>query len=498
MFGDLSYTGKDIVSIREEIMNYIKEHDPNWTDYNESSLQLQYVDIVSGVVDLMCYYLDNQALENYLSTARQEKNIKNIMRTINYPVKSIGPALGKITVQRSEQEVGTYGDDTIVIPKSTVVYCGSDSTKPKYLTTEETIFHSYDIIKNIPVVQGELKTVTVPNTTVKQSYKLYITDKEVPIDYVNILNVSGETQWIKCEDAFKEIEGGPKYSAHIDSKGRCYILFTFNWKDYVSSEESSVMTIQYIETLGRAGIVDSYTLDTFGPGIYDLTTSETTNYYFKIWNPEPTYGAFDKIDLNKQKANALNWLQTYDRLVTLKDFDTLLRTEPWILDCYVADWRTNGKLVQYPHEARAWIVPVDGDITPDESEAVAERYAELESKIQDKTVIMTSVHIHPAEFRKENWDFVISITGTSDTEKERIRTSLETLLRSRYLLSEYCAGNDQSLLKFNMEIRTSTLEAAIYNFSDTITSIQLPFDEDFRLAENEFLDVQSLTVTLTQ
>ena len=48
----LSYTNRDIVSIRKELINAIPKLTDKWTDFNESDLGITLIELMAGVQDM--------------------------------------------------------------------------------------------------------------------------------------------------------------------------------------------------------------------------------------------------------------------------------------------------------------------------------------------------------------------------------------------------------------------------------------------------------------
>lgn len=491
MFEDNKYTGKDIKSIREEIIEFIKGGNEDWTDFNMSSIQLQFTEIVAGVADMLCYYLDNQALETFLMSARQSKNINGILTTMNYKIERIGTARGEVEITRNVHEAGMRGDDGVfeegrfLIPKFTIID-STDPNVPKYVTIEEKSMSSNENKIIVPIVQGKKIEVNIPIDVIKESYKIYLTERLVPLDYVEIVDEG----WERVEDAFIEIKGGKKYSVHADSKDMVYILFTFDWTRYLSTEEGAVMKIRYIESLGADGKVDSYQLNRIASPVIDLDTEEEDFGRLGVTNSSATYGAFSKVNLNRQKANARNYLKVYDRIILLEDLEVMVRKETWIKDCVCFDWRRNIRVVPFPHQMKAWVVTVDG------VDVQGELLKELTNKLQKLTVCMTEIEVKSAEFVNFTTRVGISVTGNNDTVRENVRSKVEKKLNERYSMKSYLNDDENSKLKFGMELRVSMFESEIYQMSSAINNVELDFNEDIQLTETQFLNVANIEVYL--
>ena len=88
----ISYAAKDYESIRRELVDRIPAVTDRWTDFNRSDVGMALLELFCGVADMLCFYLDNQANEAYLPTARQRQNVINLAELVNYRLKRPVPA----------------------------------------------------------------------------------------------------------------------------------------------------------------------------------------------------------------------------------------------------------------------------------------------------------------------------------------------------------------------------------------------------------------------
>lgn len=84
----IGYINKDYESIRQELLAKIPQLTDRWTDFNHSDLGVVLLDLFCGVGDMLAYYLDAQAAEAFLPTARQRQNVINLCKLIGYRLDS--------------------------------------------------------------------------------------------------------------------------------------------------------------------------------------------------------------------------------------------------------------------------------------------------------------------------------------------------------------------------------------------------------------------------
>ena len=94
----LSYTGRDNEDIRQSLIDLVPQLTDKWRDYNESDLGITIIELIAGAQDMQNFYLDNQTFETYIDTAMQDKNIRSLLRAMNYRVPLMVSARGTVTV----------------------------------------------------------------------------------------------------------------------------------------------------------------------------------------------------------------------------------------------------------------------------------------------------------------------------------------------------------------------------------------------------------------
>jgi len=82
---DLRYLNKDFSNYREKLIDYSKTYFPDtFTDFNETSPAMVFIEMASYVGDVLSYYLDNQLRESLLTEAQERSNVMSIARGMGY------------------------------------------------------------------------------------------------------------------------------------------------------------------------------------------------------------------------------------------------------------------------------------------------------------------------------------------------------------------------------------------------------------------------------
>ncbi len=82
---DLRYLNKDFSNYRDKLIDYSKTYFPDtFTDFNEASPAMVFVEMAAYVGDVLSYYLDNQLRESLLTEAQERSNVMSIARGMGY------------------------------------------------------------------------------------------------------------------------------------------------------------------------------------------------------------------------------------------------------------------------------------------------------------------------------------------------------------------------------------------------------------------------------
>ena len=96
---DISYLGKDFAQLRQNLIEFSKQYFPNtYTDFNETSPGMLFIEMASYVGDVLSYYVDNTFKETILAYAEETKAVYDIAQSLGYTPKTGTPASVKLDV----------------------------------------------------------------------------------------------------------------------------------------------------------------------------------------------------------------------------------------------------------------------------------------------------------------------------------------------------------------------------------------------------------------
>ena len=472
----LSYTNRDIVSIRKELINTIPKLTDKWTDFNESDLGITLIELMAGVQDMQNFYLDTQAFETYLDTAVQDKNVRALLRSMNYRIplaKSSECKVRIVFVNNDNRE--------ITVPKYTSFTSSINSSVINFVARETiTKSGSFDYI-DIPVMEGIARVVSWSKDDLKSnknvdgdvSRRIYLGYKNVSDGSVEI--VQHGNIWKECDDALLKYEGGRWYSVHVDSDGQVYVLMSVNFLQLV--EEGESLDINFVTTNGINGIIDMDTIDTINMNLQDVQ---------RIYNTTKSYDASDSpssADLQNMKVLARRNAVTMGRYITLEDFETAVYEQSYVFQAVVKDWKYSD-YVNEPYVVKVWAVNTLGESL---GELTREK---LKKELMSKAIADVTVQVLEVESVDFNIDVDVVLSVDNETAKERLRTEIISFLNTTYRAENMSFGENISY-----SLMTSRIKAYSPYIKDVV--VRVP-SKDIEVGNIQFPRLNKISVRVVE
>ena len=213
---DVKYLSKDFASFRKNLIEYSKNYFPKtYSDFNEASPGMMFIEMASYVGDILSYYIDDSLKESLMLYAEDKQNVIALSKYLGYTPKVTSPAIVKLSVYQLVPAIGMGADvkpDSdyyLRIKEGMVVESSKSNTK--FRTTELLDFNEanereitvyqrnqstneptqYLIKKYVNGISAELKSIkyNFGNTPVDFS-KIQLADKNV-IDIYDVRDSNG-------------------------------------------------------------------------------------------------------------------------------------------------------------------------------------------------------------------------------------------------------------------------------------------------------------------
>ena len=95
----ISYVGKDFATLKQNLIEFTKTYFPNtYSDFNESSPGMVFVEQAAAIGDMLSFYQDTQLKESMLSYATERKNVIALAQSMGYKPKVTTPAVTTLNV----------------------------------------------------------------------------------------------------------------------------------------------------------------------------------------------------------------------------------------------------------------------------------------------------------------------------------------------------------------------------------------------------------------
>lgn len=205
----------------------------------------------------------------------------------------------------------------------------------------ERIFPGEQVSFN--AIQGYLCSVEFNESQLKNN-KFYLPESTLDENYIYLKCVnsgsnSGVTYFTKVDNLLLQTDGGLHFEFKIDDFDCPYIELSSYWKD-LYGEDAVSFSLSYIRTSGKYGNVTKNYLDyVSGMDLRKLTISHSANSSYLQDSNGTTICSpgFNPQSAQDAYVDALNYIMTFDTVVTIYDFERFTKRQDGISNTYAID-----------------------------------------------------------------------------------------------------------------------------------------------------------------
>ncbi|MHB1458430.1 MAG: baseplate J/gp47 family protein [Armatimonadota bacterium] len=346
--GRLPYVDKDYDSIREELIERIPQLTERWTDFNASDLGVVLLELFSGIADMLAYYVDAQAAECYLPTARQRQNIANLCALVGYRLH--GP------IAASSQVVFTLGQslsEDIIIPSETAVSAADEIQPVPFVITRDLIIPAGNTIGEVDAVQGVIISESFIGTGTPCSRIIL---SRTDIAHGSVIIKVANTTWTSVDHFADSNSEDMHYRVEIDGLDNVSIIFG-DGKCGAYPTEGQQIEISYLATLGSNGNLAPHRINTLLSTIY---ASNGESVGLSVDNIIAATGGADRESQEHAKAIAPTTVRSTWKAVTRDDYAALCLAFPGVAKAKIMDINDDPSLRIYT--VRICIAPEGGGL----------------------------------------------------------------------------------------------------------------------------------------
>lgn len=215
---EVKYTNKDFGELRLALINHAKTYFPKtYSDFNESSPGMMFIEMAAAVGDILNFYADVQLQESFMYTVNERLNLYNLSQGLGYKPKTIVPAqvdldimqlvpsIGEGSTVRPDFRYALLIDDNIQVQSNLngipfrttqpVNFAYSSSYDPTevlvYSLDNDGNIEYYLLKKQVKAVQSSIETRTFEFTTAKTYDKIVLDESNVS-EIIDIRDSDGD------------------------------------------------------------------------------------------------------------------------------------------------------------------------------------------------------------------------------------------------------------------------------------------------------------------
>lgn len=386
--GLVKYTSRDYNSLLTEFRELVPKLTELWKPEAEADPGVVLLKIIASAADMLGVNLDWLANELYAPSVSQRKNAEKLFGLIGYELGWYTAARTECTFTNVSTEditidfgfngsnFATLNAYTDITDQSRVItynilpltnkYGATETRSRRAMLTENlNVFATSDVVRLAPnesvtrvAVEGELRSYSISVSKIKaNNYIIKLPSQHLDTTAVWIkasttASVSDtdsylDTQWVQCSTAADFIQPEPRFAVTYDNYSNAQVQIS-NYLNQLENYDNNYLIIYWIDCSGIIGCVGEDVLTNFlqaKPNSTDYTTSgalRVSNLSNTVELPH-TYTVTGKSPETAKEAykNSRNYINTFDSLVTLPDFNRFLNREAGVdagvvLDCQKA------------------------------------------------------------------------------------------------------------------------------------------------------------------
>jgi len=457
----IGYVDRSYEQIKANVLLNFGNLVPEITDHTDSNPWVKGINVFAGIAEMLGYYLDVNAREVYLSTARQFRSAIKIARFFDY--RSRGAIAATVDV-KFFIDAPTIAD--ITIPADSQV-----STKEgvKFLTQSEVKILIGQTEVTVSATQHTAVTGVALGTSDGSPNQIYVLEEDVEHESLAVL--VDVTPYTQIDTFANAIDTDEIYIAELNEERQMQIEFGDDINGKIPPSTLDI-TADYFITQGTIGNVAAETIT-----VIDSSITVPGGVTLKVTNIEGASGGVDADDLTTLQKKIPLANRTKYRAVTEQDFIDVTELAPGVekagvlYDC--------GKFVE------VYIVPEGGGI------ASGALITSVTDWLKARKIITTSVNVLSAgEVLVEFQIDVVAIPNQQNSVVEQaIRDNLDTFflpenqtISGNVFLSDIyqTVENTTGVSNSNINIMKAVPYARPINNTDA-----LDWDRDIQVSSNE-------------
>lgn len=381
--GLVNYASRDYESLLTEFKALIPKLTELWRPEADADPGVVLMKLLASAADMLGLNLDILANELFAPSVKQRKNAEKVFGLIGYELGWYTAARTEVTFTNSSDSdvsidfgfnganfctLNAYADITNtsrvitynILPMTNTYGASESRSRRAVITDNLDVFADADAVKLKPgefvtrvAIEGELRNYSVSVKQVKENnYIITLPSQHIDTTALWIKARSSQnaddflaTQWIQVTSPAEFVTPEPRFAVTYDSYSNAQVQIS-NYLNQLEDYDDNYLTVYWIDCSGVIGCVGTDVLTNFLPAkpanesaAEKLTISNLSN---TVELPN-TYTVTGRSPETAKEAyfNSRNYINTFDSLVTLPDFNRFLKREAGVdtglvIDCQKA------------------------------------------------------------------------------------------------------------------------------------------------------------------
>ena len=378
--GIVNYTSRDYQSLLQDFIDAVPKLTELWKPEAEADPGMVIGKYIASVAEVLGINVDLLANEIFAPSVSQRKNAEKIFSLIGYELGWYVAARTEITFTNVSSvpvtidfgfngsnfaTVNAYTDITNAsrvitynILPLTNTYGATDTRSRRdvvggdvdvFADTDEVQLAAGESVTRVGI-EGEIRSYTVSVQQVKDNnYIIKLPSQHIDTTAIWIkaktsLNADSflTTQWIQCSNPAEFITPEPRFAVTYDSYSNAQVQIS-NYLNQLEDYSSNYLTVYWIDCSGVIGCVGENVLSNFLPAkqtgtenVADSLTISNLSNTVELPHTNVVTGASPET-AKEAYFSSRNYINTWDSLVTLPDYQRFLSREPGVDCAYVID-----------------------------------------------------------------------------------------------------------------------------------------------------------------
>ena len=425
----IAYTNKDYDSLRRELLARVPQLTDRWTDFNASDLGVVLLELFCGIGDMLAYYLDAQAAEAFLPTARQRQNVINLCKLISYRLDT--PVAATTTLRFA---LAAPLDEDLTIPAGTACRARLEDGDVAFETALDAVIPRGRTEVDVDARQGRRKSESFTGNG-EPGQRLVLAGKSIAQGSVRVR--IQEREWTEVAHFQESDAGSLHFQTETDALDETTIVFGDGVHGAVPPPGEPV-EVEYLETLGAAG--------NLGPNlvteVLDAVYLDGAQVALSVTNPAPATNGADRETLEHARRQAPAELRSLWKAVTKEDYKALAEGFPGVAKAQILDVNDCGNIRYY--QVNLAVAP-DGGGPPS---ALLKR--DLAEFLESRKVITVEINLFDPVYRPVSVD--ADVFAHAGEDLDLVRSRVEDALAEHFAFDR---------MDFGKAVRFSDLVALI-------------------------------------